>query len=366
MAINLASKYAKNIAKEFELRSVVDGTTNKDYEFQGVKTVKVWTPVTQALNDYSRTGTNRYGTPTEMQDTLQELTLKKDRSFSVTIDKGNNSEQMDIKAGSQMLALQLSEQVVPEMDKYALGQFADNAYTKTVLSDAPAKTDIAAKLSDGMVTMSNAKVPADNRYIFLNWTNFGLLRLSTEFIGTDSIAKDILVKGALGMFMGAQVIPVPDDYLKKNNATTCYFLIAHKNAILQIKKIQDYFVKDNPAGINGTLLEGRFIYDAFVLGAKAKGVYAAIAANGQQTAPSNTYTSAAKTFTVASTGATGIKYTLDETDPRYSETALSASGASVTVDVTAYAGKTVVIKSVALDDTLFTSAVTKTSQAVAE
>lgn len=365
MAINLATKYAKNIAKEFELRSVVDGTTNKDYDFTGVKSLNVYTPVTQALGDYQRTGTNRYGTPTEMQDTLQELILSQDRSFSVTIDKGNNSEQLDIKSGSQMLALELSEQVIPEMDKYALGKFADNAYTVAVLSSAPTKTDITQKLSDGMVAMSNGKVPSENRYIFLNWSTFGLLRLSTEFIGTESLAKDILVKGALGTFMGAQVIPVPDDYLKKNNTTVCYFLIAHKNSILQPKKIQDYFVKDNPAGINGVLLEGRFIYDAYVLGAKAKGVYAAVAAGGAQAAPTNTYAAGTKSFTIASTGATEIVYTLDGTDPRYSRTAKTASGASVTVDVTAYAGKTVVIKSVALDDTLFTSAVTETSQAVA-
>ena len=118
MAINLATKYSKEIANAFTLRSVVDGTTNKDYDFTGVKTLNVYTPVTQGLADYQRTGTSRYGTPTELQDTMQELMLTRDRSFSITIDKGNNSEQMGAKEASRILSIEMNEQAIPEMDKY--------------------------------------------------------------------------------------------------------------------------------------------------------------------------------------------------------------------------------------------------------
>lgn len=364
MAVNLAIKYAKQIANEFSIRSVVDGTTNKDYDFQGVRGINIYTPVTQSLNDYQRSGINRYGTPTEMQDALQEMTLGKDRSFSITIDKGNNSEQMDIKSASQMLALEIKEQVVPEMDKYALLKYIDYAGTLALISTAPTKSTIVGYLSDGMVAMSNAKVPSENRYVFIEWSKFGMLRQSPEFIGNDDLGKQALVKGALGMFMGAQVVPVPDDYMKKGTSE-CYFLIYNMNSVIQPKKIQDYFAKDNPAGINGSLLEGRFIYDAFVLGARANGVYAAVASGTQQAAPTNTYTAESKTMAVASTGATAIRYTLDGSDPRYSKTALVISGASGTVDLTSYAGTTVTFKSVAMDDALFTSAVTTTTQAVA-
>ncbi|MDQ9889311.1 hypothetical protein, partial [Acinetobacter pittii] len=75
----------------------------------------------QALTDYTRSGANRYGTPTELQDTVQEMTMKKDRSFSMTIDKGNNMEQQMIKNAGKALALENKQIVVPEMDKYALG-----------------------------------------------------------------------------------------------------------------------------------------------------------------------------------------------------------------------------------------------------
>ena len=364
MAINLAAKYSKEIANAFTLRSVVDGTTNKDYDFTGVKTLNVYTPVTQSLADYQRTGTSRYGTPTELQDTMQELMLTRDRSFSITIDKGNNSEQMGAKEASRILSIEMNEQAIPEMDKYALGRFADYAGKIVALEAAPTSENIAQKLSDGMVAMSNKNVPADGRFIFIGWSCFGALRLSNQFIGVESLAKSALVKGAIGTFMGAQVVVVPDDYLKKGDKT-CYFIITHKNSVIQPKKVQDYFVKENPAGINGALLEGRFIYDAFVLGGRCDGVYAAVASGAQQAAPAITYAASTKKETIASSGADFILYTTDGTDPRYSSSAVKAVGGSATVDLSGFAGGSAVLKAVAIKDGAFTSDLAAATQNVA-
>ena len=364
MAINLAAKYSKEIANAFTLRSVVDGTTNKDYDFTGVKTLNVYTPVTQSLADYQRTGTSRYGTPTELQDTMQELMLTRDRSFSITIDKGNNSEQMGAKEASRILSIEMNEQAIPEMDKYALGRFADYAGKIVALDAAPTSENIAQKLSDGMVAMSNKNVPADGRFIFIGWSCFGALRLSNQFIGGESLAKSALVKGAIGTFMGAQVVVVPDDYLKKGDKT-CYFIITHKNSVIQPKKVQDYFVKENPAGINGALLEGRFIYDAFVLGGRCDGVYAAVASGAQQAAPAFTYAASTKKETIASSGADFILYTTDGTDPRYSSSAVKAVGGSAAVDLSGFAGGSAVLKAVAIKDGAFTSDLAAATQNVA-
>ena len=364
MAINLAAKYSKEIANAFTLRSVVDGTTNKDYDFTGVKTLNVYTPVTQSLADYQRTGTSRYGTPTELQDTMQELMLTRDRSFSITIDKGNNSEQMGAKEASRILSIEMNEQAIPEMDKYALGRFADYAGKIVVLDAAPTSENIAQKLSDGMVAMSNKNVPADGRFIFIGWSCFGALRLSNQFIGVESLAKSALVQGANGTYMGAQVVVVPDDYLKKGDKT-CYFIITHKNSVIQPKKVQDYFVKENPAGINGALLEGRFIYDAFVLGGRCDGVYAAVASGAQQAAPAFTYAASTKKETISSTGADFILYTTDGTDPRYSSSAVKAVGGSATVDLSGFAGGSAVLKAVAIKDGAFTSDLAAATQNVA-
>ena len=350
MAINLASKYAKELAQAFTQKSVVDGVACKDYEFTGVKNLKVYTAVSQPLNDYQRTGTNRYGTPTEAQDTVQDMVVEKDRSFSITVDKGNNSEQMGAKEASKILAIEMNEQAIPEMDRYALRKFLDYAGTVKEAEAEPTEDTIVKMISDGMVEMGNKKVPAEGRYIFIGWSWFGMLRLSKQFIGVEALAKEALVKGAVGTFMGAQVVTVPDDYLMKGN-NKAYFLIVYKNSVLQPKKVQDYFVKENPAGINGALIEGRFIYDAFVIGAKCDGVYAVVENGSVQAMPE--FSLSGSDLAVTSAGANKIRVTLDGTDPRFSDSAVeTTSGGKVALS----SGK-VTAKAVAFDDELFTSAV---------
>lgn len=350
MAVNLATKYAKELAQAFTQKSVVDGVACKDYEFTGVKNLKVYTAVSQELNDYKRSGLNRYGEPKEAQDTVQDMIVEKDRSFSITIDKGNNSEQMGAKEASKILAIEMNEQAIPEMDKYALRKFIDYAGTVKETEEAPSEDNIVKMISDAMVEMGNKKVPAEGRYIFIGWSYFGILRLSKQFIGVEALAKEALVKGAVGTFMGAQVVTVPDEYLMKGE-NQAYFLIVYKNSVLQPKKVQDYFVKENPAGINGALIEGRFIYDAFVIGAKCGGVYAAVAADSVQEAPA--FNASGNALTVTSAGANKIRVTLDGTDPRFSDTAIeTTSGGTVTLP----AGKTAA-KAVAFGEELFTSEV---------
>ncbi|MBQ7875496.1 MAG: chitobiase/beta-hexosaminidase C-terminal domain-containing protein [Oscillospiraceae bacterium] len=350
MAINYASKYAKELAQAFAQKSVVDGIACKDYEFTGVKNLKVYTAVSQELNDYKRSGTNRYGEPKEAQDTVQDMIVEKDRSFSITIDKGNRTEQLGVKEASRMLNIEMTEQAIPEMDKYALRKFIDYAGTIETIAEDPTKETIVEMLSNGMVAMGNKKVPSEGRYIFIGWSWFGKLRLSDQFIGVEALAKEALVKGAVGTFMGAQVITVPDDYLMKGDSKA-YFLIVYKKSVLQPKKVQDYFIKENPAGINGALIEGRFIYDAFVIGAKCDGVYAAVAANTKQATPA--FALSGKTLTVTSAGATKVLVTTDGSDPRYSETAINTtSGGTITLET-----GTVTARAVAFDDELFTSEV---------
>ena len=348
MAVNLASKYAKELAQAFTQKSFVDGIACKDYEFTGVKNLKVYTALSQELNDYKRAGSNRYGEPKEAQDTVQNMIVEKDRSFSITVDKGNNQEQMGAKEASKILAIEMNEQAIPEMDRYALGKFIDYAGTVKVINEEPTEETIVKALSDGMVAMGNKKVPAEGRYIFIGWSQFGNLRLSKQFVGIEALAKEALVKGEVGVFMGAHVITVPDDYLSKGK-NKAYFLIVYKNSVLQPKKVQDYFIKENPAGINGALIEGRFIYDAFVIGAKCDGVYAAVAAGTKQGNP--TFALSGKNLTVTSAGATKIRVTTDGTDPRFSDTAVeTTSGGAIVLE-----SGTVTAKAVAFDDELFTS-----------
>ena len=58
---------------------------------------------TVPLNNYTRKGTSRYGTPDELQDDVDTYQLKTDKSFTYTIDKGNQQDQFNIKDAGRSL-----------------------------------------------------------------------------------------------------------------------------------------------------------------------------------------------------------------------------------------------------------------------
>ncbi len=84
--VHLHEKYSKKLDQAFTLGSVVKGRLNKEEEFVGARTVRISNINTVPLGDYNRGATaNRYGTPTEVGDTVQELTMSQDKSFSAVI-----------------------------------------------------------------------------------------------------------------------------------------------------------------------------------------------------------------------------------------------------------------------------------------
>ena len=311
MAINLATKYSDEIASAFSRGSFIKGKTATTFDLTGVKTLKVYTPITVDEVDYVREGANRYGTPAEMQDIVQELTMTQDKAFTLTIDKGNNLDQNLVKRAADMLRLQLNEKSAPAADRYALRRFAHMAGT-IAASDKPTTSNIISLIAAGMQALDDGLVPADGRYLYVSSEIHKLICLSTEFIAVDALGAKSVAKGICGQVLGMEVVRVPERYMPEN----CWFLITHKDSVLMPYKIADAKVHEDPVGVSGALIEGRHYYDAFVLGAKCAGVYACVKTGYITAAPSN----AGGTLSCTDTGAV-IRYTLDGSDPRYSDSA---------------------------------------------
>ncbi|WP_346705540.1 FN3 associated domain-containing protein [uncultured Agathobaculum sp.] len=309
MAINLATKYSDQIAEVFTRASFIKGKTAETFDLTGVKTLKVYTPITVEEVDYDRDGgLKRYGDVTEMQDVVQELTMTQDKAFTLTIDKGNNLDQNLVKNAADMLRLQLNEKSTPAADKYAFQRFVTMAGTLAE-SEKPTKSDIISKIADASQALDDALVPDDNRYLYLTSEMYKLVCTSDEFAGVDVLARQSIAKGVCGEVFGMNVVRVPKSYLPEN----VYFLVTHKDAVLMPYKIADAKVHEDPVGVSGALIEGRHYYDAYVLGAKCGGVYALVASGSISAAPS---ISGKKI-----TGTGTIRYTLDGSDPRYSDSA---------------------------------------------
>ena len=339
--INLATKYASAAQERFYKDSITQSSFAKDLdmEFIGVRTVKVYEVDTAPLNDYTRSGANRYGTPQELTDNLQEFIMTQDKAFTYTIDKGNAKEQFNVKQAGTSLKRQMREVVTPYIDKYRMKIWAQGAGVIAGISTAPTKSTIAEMIMDGTVALDDALVPADGRTLYITSKNYKLLKLCEEFISVDKLGEKALAKGVVGEFDGMLVKKVPSSYMPAN----VHFMIICRGAAISPVKLNDYKIHSDPPGISGDLVEGRVIFDAFVKGAKAAGIY--VAADAATVCATPTVSISGNTATISSTteGAS-IYYTVDGSDPRYSNTALEYdSGAKPTIasgtTVRAYAGK---------------------------
>lgn len=316
MAINLHTKYDKKIQTKFVRESLLAGVLDNSYSFTGVKTVKISTPITVPMVDYVRSGANRYGTPTEMQDVVQEMTLSQDKAFTLTIDKGNNADQNNIKEAGKMLSLQISEQAVPTMDKYGFARLSQLAGKIAGNSTAISKSNVCERITAGTTFMDDEEIPSEGRTLFVTSETYAKLRLSDEFKDCDGLLEKSLAKGQVGTYDGMCVVKVP----AKRWPANVNFIIVHKRAACAPVKLNDTKYHKDPPGISGDLLEGRQYYDLFVYGAKSNGVYVEV-----NTASGAGVICAAPTLTddtlACSTNGATIKYTLDGSDPRYSASA---------------------------------------------
>ena len=310
MAINLATKYSKKIVDKFYTDSVILGKTSKEYDWDGVESIKVWTITTRAPGNYAKPSSNtssgastsRYGYTYEVEDTIQTMKLEQDKAVSLSVDKGNNTEQMLIKNAGIVMARELREQFVPMFDKHCLakwsGQYGESAsvpswaslvqtavhadipvesYDTTVSGTSVHVPGIVECISNGVTAIRNYGTDVSDAYCYIGETLFAKLLLAPEFLNIDKLGERNLERGVMGKVRGLQIVPIPDSYLSKSTNTelkkNLNFLIVKKSVVLAPTKIKDAKVHQDPPGISGALLEVRWLYDAFALDTKAKGIF---------------------------------------------------------------------------------------------
>ena len=275
MAINLAEKYEKKVAERFSLGSKTDKHCGHDYDFTGVKTIKVYSVDTVPMTDYTRSGSTRFGELTELGDTVQEMTLTKDRAFTFSIDAGNASEQFNVKQANASLKRQIDEVITPEIDAYRLAQWAagnglsDGNTILTAQDGALDETSIVEAIFVANATMSDNRVPMNNRVLFIPELTYVKFKLADVVMGADSIGAENIRRGYKGTIDGVEVVTVPTSLFPSG----VNFILKYKGATVDAMKLKNYRVHKNPMGVDGDVVEGRVIYDSFVLNSKCKGVY---------------------------------------------------------------------------------------------
>lgn len=269
MAVNLAQKYSDKLDQAFSHGSYTDDFVNKNYVFDGVKTVNVYTATTVALKDYDRTATgDRYGGNNELQDVVTPYTLTKDRTFKITIDDGNAKQQVMAKRAGVIMKAQLQEQVAPEIDKYRITVAATgaNAVNQKITATAGKAYLDVLKMSE---FLDEAQAPVAGRVLYVTPKFYTMIKdnIVTTTHGSEYVSK-LIGRGFVGELDGVPVVKVPTSYMP----TKTYAVMWHKDAILGAKQIFRTRIIPDSELVDGTVLTGRFLYDAFVLNGKKNAV----------------------------------------------------------------------------------------------
>lgn len=315
--IHFAEKYKKGLMEGFNNASETDGLFDHslDMEFSGVNTVHVTSLKTEPLQDYNRTkqvGTgSRYGDTKEVGNEVQTFTMTQDKSLSLSVDKGNNKEVLDMHKVGAIMKAEREEHIVPEVDTYRLKNWAAKAGIHRALTAAPTSDNIIEAIVKARNFQRNKGVKGSVS-LLIPYEYLDTLQLAKQWVNLDSLGGKTLPKGTVGQISGMNVIPVTDDRMPENAA----FMMIHKASVISPMKIKDFKGHVDPPGLSGDLIEFRMMYDAFVLGKKANGVLVGCLPGTVSATPTITLSGAKAT--IAATGATTIYYTTDGSDPRYS------------------------------------------------
>ena len=273
MAINLVTTFKPLVDEKFTTASKKSLLTNTDYDWTGAHSIKVYKISTSAMNDYGRTGPaqgnwSRYGAVASLDAVTEEMTLKKDRSFTFAIDKLDTDETAQQLQAASALERQLREVVIPEVDSYTYGIMCANAGTVPA-AKALTATNIYAEILAGSEALDNAEVPETGRVLVVTPATYALMKKSKDIIMETDIGSDLRLKGVIGILDGMTVQKIPAVRLPAGFG----FMAAHPCATVAPTKLEDYTIHDNPPGISGALVEGRICYDAFTLDNKVKAIY---------------------------------------------------------------------------------------------
>lgn len=272
MAINLVTRFQPYVDEAFTAGSKASMLTNKDFDWSGAHTIKIHKVNTVPMSDYDRAGTgenaSRYGALGKVENTIEEMTLTKDRSFTFVIDTLDNDETDGVLSAAAALGRQQREVIIPEVDTYVYSVMTANAGTK-VTSVTLTSNNLYDEIIQATETMDNNDVPDTGRILTVTPATYRLLKKCPDLDIDCDITADQKAKGVVGMIDGMDVVKLPAKRLPAKFG----FMIAHPVATVAPTKLEEYRTHDNPPGISGKLVEGRIVYDAFVLDNKKMAIY---------------------------------------------------------------------------------------------
>ena len=264
MAVNLASKFEKKTSEALSAGRKTKLVTNQNWSWDGVNAINVYTLTDPTMGNYDvNGGSERYGNPTEVEDTTQTFTLTRDRSWSKVMDKLNKQDTAGVRNPGKYLAQATKNVTIPEIDTYVIAAIVtagEAASRDDIVSDAAttaanAYTNLLAINAD----ISDNEAPMSGRVALVTPAYVSFLKQSTLLNASDVSSRD-KKNGVFTIIDGVKVVEVPSARFPANTD----LVITHPSVCVAPEKLVDYTLHNNPPGISGDRLDYRHRYDAFI------------------------------------------------------------------------------------------------------
>lgn len=278
--ITLVTKFSPLVDERFATESKTSLVVNRDFDFIGTKSLKIYSVATAEMNDYGRNTTmgtgegevlSRYGTIKDLSNTTQEVTMERDRSFTFVIDKMDEDETLGALNAGSALARQLREVIIPEVDQYTFAKIATNAGKTETETIGTGEGEVGAydAILAGTEYFDEKYVPTEGRVASVTPAFYTELKKDKQAVLETEVGQDMRIKGVVSNMDGVIIQKVPSTLLPSG----ANFILAHRIATTQAIKLAEYKVHNNVPFVSGSLVEGRIYYTAFVRNNKKDAIY---------------------------------------------------------------------------------------------
>lgn len=261
--------YATDVLDKVDERFYVESKTNAiinngiEMEFSnGNNAVTIYDMDVAPENNYVRSGTMRYGQLVELGNGVQTFVLSQDKSFAISIDRGNREDSKMVPAIDAAVKRQIREVSIPVTDIYRLSILTAYAVANSqVTTAALSASNIFQGILAERAALINAKVALDDIVVYIEPTAESYLWRDPEFKTASNRATEDRATGVLGTVMGMTVVVCPVSYYIANFG----FMLVSKKVLAAPTKFNEIKTGDGfPFGISGMVAFGRRYYDAFI------------------------------------------------------------------------------------------------------
>lgn len=169
---------------------------------------------------------------------------------------------------AKCLARQQREVVIPEIDAYTYGIMCTDAGTKP---DAVAltATNIYDEICKASAALDDAEVPETNRVLVVSPDTYRIMKKCKEIVLESDIGQNLRLQALSPIWTVPQCRRFPQTVCPAKFG----FMLCHPLACTAPVKLSSAVLHENPPGVSGWLVEGRYNYGAFVTDNKKKGIY---------------------------------------------------------------------------------------------